>query len=329
MPEIVKMNCPICEGNVNAKVLLWSHDVCYKLPGKFAVVCCAQCSFVMSYPALTEEQLSEYYPSDYYGETPDVSTPKHKANLLELGQKLYQQLSRGKKVSHAALYHHPSVFDLALPIKQKPQKILDVGAGWGRFLSGAIGMGWQAEGLDFSPEIHRVGASLNIPVYEGSLGAVQDKLQGNYQLISMNHVLEHLDNPLETLKNARDLLEEGGVVRIQIPMWRPVFVRLLGAYWFPLDLPRHRWHFRVKDVRTLAEKAGFNHVMFVPETGTHPLQSSFRIWVRDHPKFKSLARFTSVDNKLVRLILLPLGLFLAVMGSPMEATFYLMADKKE
>jgi len=323
------MHCPICQSQVQAKVLLWSHDVCYKLDGEFAVVKCDSCGFVMSYPEMSEEQLGAYYPSDYYGDTPEVHTPENKADLLNLGKQLYADLQAGKRVNKAALYHKPAAFDLALLVQDKPAKLLDVGAGWGRFLSGALGMGWQAEGVDFSPEIQRVGKALDIPVYQGSLASAQDKLSGDYQLISMNHVLEHLDNPLQTLNLANELLADGGVLRVQIPMWRPSMVSLFGAYWFPLDLPRHRWHFRVKDVRALAKLAGFEQVMFVPETGTHPMQSSLRIWVRDHPKFKWLERFTSVDNRMVRLLLLPMGWLLAAMGKPLEATFYMLAEKKK
>jgi len=324
--DTLEASCPVCRKKVSADVLLWSGDICYKLPGEFAVARCEICGLVISYPEMSGAELSAYYPSDYYGDVPKVREPENRQALERLAKKLYRQLKRGKQMNRAALTHAPSAFDLALPVEKESGKLLDVGAGWGRFLSGAMGMGWQVEGVDFSPEIHRVGEALGIPVYQGALEDVCAKLSGDYQMISMNHVLEHLDRPLETLEVARSLLSPGGVVRIQIPLWRPFFVRCFGKYWFPLDLPRHRWHFRIQDVRVLAKLAGFDRVMVLPETGTHPWQSSLRIWLRDHPKLSRWQRFASVDNRLLRALLFPMGWYLAAVRRPMEATFYLMSE---
>jgi hypothetical protein len=91
-----------------------------------------------------------------------------------------------------------------------------------------------------------------------------------------------------------------------------------------LDLPRHRWHFSPADIRRIAKEVGLDRTLYLPETGTHPLSSSLRLWMRDHPWWQRWQGIGSVDNHLTRGILFPLGWCLAVLGRPLEATFYLM-----
>jgi SAM-dependent methyltransferase len=320
-----KIACPIC-GADRGITLLESNDVWLGFPGKFAVVRCECCGFVQSWPEMSVGEIAGYYPTSYYGEVPQALPPADRDGIVALGIRLFHQLQAGARRSRLALYTKPSVLDLALPHASGTGRLLDVGAGWGRFLAGAKAMGWQVEGLDFSPEIRRVGDALGIKVYQGELREHAGTL-GRYELISFNHVLEHLLDPVETLALARTLLAPEGVVRIQVPLWRPGFVHIFGRYWFPLELPRHRWHFRVRDIEAMARLAGYTRVLAVPEIGVHPLQSSARLWMRDHPFWKRWQHWASVDNRAVRLLLLPLGWLLAVSMRPMEATFYLQVGE--
>lgn len=322
-----RIACPIC-GADHGTMLLESSDVWLGFPGEFAVVRCNGCGFMQSWPEMSADEIGSYYPASYYGEVPQVATPANRAGIIAIGIRLFQRLQAGARCSRLALHTKPSLLDLALPHPSGTGRLLDVGAGWGRFLAGAKAMGWQVEGLDFSPEIRRVGDALGIKVYQGELRDHAATL-GSYDLISFNHVLEHLLDPVETLALARGLLAPAGVVRIQVPLWRPGFVRLFGRYWFPLELPRHRWHFRIRDIEAMARLAGYRRVLVVPETGVHPLQSSVRLWMRDRPFWKRWQHWAGVDNRIVRLLLFPLSWLLAAGMRPMEATFYLQAGEDD
>ncbi len=323
MTESLTINCPLC-GCTEGTAVLWGEEMVFHLPGRIAVVRCGQCTFHQSWPPLTLESLRKYYPAEYYGETPRPQPIRHHPFLLRLGRHLHRIIRGGRRISYLACVVPPSWIDLALPAQEEPGKLLDIGAGWGRFVAAAMSMGWKAEAVDFGDSILDIGKVLNIPVYRGTLEENLYCLSGGYDLISMNHVLEHLPSPLEALQTARALLNDGGVVRIQVPLWRPSFLGVFGKYWSPLDLPRHRWHFRPGDIGRLAAQAGFDRVLFLPETATSSLVASLRLWVRNRPTLRRWQHLTSVDNRVLRAALFPTGCALALLRRPFEATFYLM-----
>ena len=74
----------------------------------------------------------------------------------------------------------------------------------------------------------------------------------------------------------------------------------------------------------MARQAGFNRVMFLPETGTHILTSSLRLWLRHHPAWHRWESWASVDNRALRLATYPVGMAAALLRRPFEGTFYLM-----
>ncbi len=256
--ECANCSCP------RATPVLWGEDLLFHLPGRFAVVRCQQCGFHQSWPGMTVEMLQQYYPRTYYGRIPQPGRIRYRSFLLRVGRGLYRKIQRGAATSRLACLLPPSWLDLALPACRAPGKLLDVGAGWGRFVIGSTGMGWQAEALDFGPLALRLGELLGIPAYQGTLEENLPSLRSPYDLISFNHVLEHLPSPSETLRASEQVLANGGVVRIQIPLWRAGLVRLFGKYWSALDLPRHRSHFRPSDIRHLAKGAGFNRILYLP-----------------------------------------------------------------
>ena len=264
------------------------------------------------------------YPAEYYGETPRPQPIRRRPFLLCLGRHLHRIIRGGRRISYLACVVPPSWIDLALPAQEEPGRVLDIGAGWGRFVAAAMSMRWKAEAVDFGDSILDVGKVLNIPVYRGTLEENLYCLSGGYDLISMNRVLEHLPSLLEALQTARALLNDAGVVRIQVPLWRPSFLGVFGKYWSPLDLPRHRWHFRPADIGRLATQAGFDRSLYIPGPRTHPLSSSIKLWMRDQALLKRWHRFASVDNRVLRMALFPLGWWMGAIRRPFEATFYLM-----
>ncbi|GKS58650.1 hypothetical protein YTPLAS18_21770 [Nitrospira sp.] len=308
--------------------LLWGRDMMYDRLDRFAVVACRSCGFLQSWPYLSPEALGRYYPESYFAPVRRTERPHEADCLLALGRRLYARLQRGDSCSRLACRVPPKWIDLALPSHAEPGlpagRLLDVGSGSGRFLAGALSLGWHVEALDAGAKVDEVGQVLGIPAHQGTLDRIVGRLRPGFDLVSFNHVLEHVATPLETLKAARRLLSPGGVVRVQVPLWRPWCARLFGIYWSSLDLPRHRWHFRVEDIACLSRLAGFGRLLFLPETGTHILTSSVRLWLRHHPAWRRWESWASVDNRALRRATYPLGLAAALLRRPFEGTFYLM-----
>ena len=76
-----------------------------------------------------------------------------------------------------------------------------------------------------------------------------EKLQ-DLQYVSMIHVLEHLENPILTLKLIMDRLVDQGILLIQVPnIWSNPYVLTVGD---------HATHFDMHSLVNLLEKSGFD-----------------------------------------------------------------------
>jgi hypothetical protein len=86
----------------------------------------------------------------------------------------------------------------------------------------------------------------NVPFAAGSVAG-----------LTMFHVLEHLYDPRSYLIAAHRLLARDGRLVVQVPNAASWQFRLLGRSWNGVDVPRHLFDFRARDMETLLESCGF------------------------------------------------------------------------
>lgn len=124
--------------------------------------------------------------------------------------------------------------DLALP---KSSKILDFGCGYGNGMLCLQSMGYEnIYGVELGEQRVRV-ASRYFPgrVKGGSVTEAYEfgKEHGPFDLVVVHHILEHLRNPYETIKNLVPLLAPGGKILIAVPdiyTESPVYTALYFAH---------------------------------------------------------------------------------------------------
>ncbi|MGD0143580.1 MAG: class I SAM-dependent methyltransferase [Rhizomicrobium sp.] len=97
------------------------------------------------------------------------------------------------------------------------RRLLDIGSGPGFFLKTAKKRGWRVLGIEPSRSASAHSRSLGVEVAEGFFNAETAPGLGRYDAIQLNNVLEHVPYPTETLLLARDLLEPGGVLCVNVP----------------------------------------------------------------------------------------------------------------
>jgi 2-polyprenyl-3-methyl-5-hydroxy-6-metoxy-1,4-benzoquinol methylase len=132
-------------------------------------------------------------------------------------------------------------------------RVLDVGAGRGRFVATARAAGLDAHGLEPSA---RGLAAAGPHVAPGGV----DDVAGTWDAITLWHVLEHLDDPAGALTRLAGHLRPGGVLLVGVPNLDSVQARVGGPRWFHLDVPRHRTHFTARGARLALERAGLQVV---------------------------------------------------------------------
>ena len=136
---------------------------------------------------------------------------------------------------------------------KKTDKILDVGCGTAGWLS-------QLEKAGFS---NLYGIDKYVPdqllkkrtnVYQGELSDLKER---DFDLITLHHSFEHMQNPEEVLRRIYTILKADGICIIRIPVTDGVAWKKYRADWYQIDAPRHFFLYSEKAVKLLCEKAGF------------------------------------------------------------------------
>lgn len=134
---------------------------------------------------------------------------------------------------------------------RRPGKLLDIGCGDGSFLLAARQRGWQVQGTEFNP---REARQKGLDVVTGL-----DEIPGTavFDCVTLWHSLEHLCDPVTTLKKIRGLLSPTGSLLIAVPDIDGIQARLFGRRWFHLDVPRHLYHYSKRSMQALLQATGF------------------------------------------------------------------------
>lgn len=136
-------------------------------------------------------------------------------------------------------------------------KLLDVGCGGGRFLNRMKKRGWQVEGIDFDEQAtQRVASRYQIKTYVGDL--TQCALPDNsFDAITMSQTIEHLYDPLTTLRESLRILKPGGILIMTTPNVDSIGVHEFGQFWRGWEAPRHLHLFSVDSLQRITQGAGF------------------------------------------------------------------------
>ncbi|MFZ1977836.1 MAG: class I SAM-dependent methyltransferase [Bacteroidota bacterium] len=138
----------------------------------------------------------------------------------------------------------------------KPKEmLLDVGCGNGQFLADMRKLDWEVAGVEPDPQAARIAIDkFNLCVFSGTL--FQAKYPPNsFDAITMKHVIEHIIDPLELIRECYRILKPGGKLSIITPNAESLQNRLFKSSWFELDPPRHLHLFSLSTTIKLFELA--------------------------------------------------------------------------
>ncbi|WP_026952546.1 class I SAM-dependent methyltransferase [Algoriphagus mannitolivorans] len=138
-------------------------------------------------------------------------------------------------------------------------RLLDFGSGKGQFLAVANAMGWKGLGIETEAERakfarEKYGVEVLTSLY--SQGKIEN---GNFDLITLNHVLEHLPAPIELLKQlTNDNLAKGGILYLEVPRADSWQAKIAGNQWMHWDIPKHLSHWTAQSLIDQLKQLGFS-----------------------------------------------------------------------
>jgi len=132
--------------------------------------------------------------------------------------------------------------------------VIDIGCGNGAFLRalGSVMPGCELYGLELDER--NLVAMREIPRFAGLKVGDVTKLDGEYALITMVHVLEHLTDPFATLAALRRNLGAEGLLFIEVPN--------VAENPFDLVVADHATHFTPPALESLLVRAGLEPLLF-------------------------------------------------------------------
>ena len=194
--------------------------------------------------------LGHYYPAGYYSfERPHIER-RLKLAALRLRTRLW--LTSSPALRRPGWPWMPSQLPSWLEDLGLDDPILDVGSGGGAELAFLYRWGFRNllgvdPYLDVDIEVRR-----GFRLQRAELTAVS----GTFGLITLNHSLEHVPHPVETLVQVRERLAPHGRVVVSTPVMGKAAWREFGVGWIQLDPPRHLTIFTESGMAAAAAKAG-------------------------------------------------------------------------
>jgi 2-polyprenyl-3-methyl-5-hydroxy-6-metoxy-1,4-benzoquinol methylase len=265
--------CPVC-GSVERSLFykgLTDRVFCVA-DGAWDLYRCAQCSSGYLDPRPTPESIGRAYASYYTHDVEDHPIVRRKGRIRSLLHDLingYQNRRYGLRRSPALSIGRwllpllPSLRTAAdaecrhlPPLPAGGGRILDVGCGNGGFLMLAQQAGWRVEGLDLDAGAVQAARSRGLEVHHGGI-EVLSKYSACFDVITLCHVIEHVYDPITTLRRLYALLKPGGVLWLDTPNLASLGAMRFGPHWRDLDPPRHLVLFTPSSLMNSLVAAGF------------------------------------------------------------------------
>jgi len=241
-----KVNCPFCGSGDSSIYERYGSEL------QYTYVLCKNCSLVYQSPR-----------------------PKYDKHFIDAAYASYYQFSESVNLDDNTLIQHSSVemfreeVENLLKYDKVRTNVLDIGSAMGTFLYAARPHYKRAVGLDVSAQLaafaeKNTGATVFLQQFN------EFEYPEKFSLIHMSHVIEHVPNPVEWLNKAKSMLENGGVLVINVPnkfalgfRMQHFFYKLglkkqFSSTWSdPARIPDHLYEPTVKSMKMLLKNNGF------------------------------------------------------------------------
>jgi len=138
-------------------------------------------------------------------------------------------------------------------------RVVDLGCGDGALLGRLRARAGRAVGVEPDPLAAGRARQSGLKIHDGT---AEDLPRGvleasGFSWVFMTHALEHCLDVERALGNARDLLEDGGRIVIEVPNNEWFGLATVGRHWQWLDVPRHLNFFTTRSLQAFVERANF------------------------------------------------------------------------
>jgi 2-polyprenyl-3-methyl-5-hydroxy-6-metoxy-1,4-benzoquinol methylase len=277
--ESVK-ECPVC-GSTRRRVLYSGlrDNVFFCAPGDWVLHDCVDCRSAYLDPRPSAATLHLAYRTYYTHEEQEPISASSLRGLKYVRRVLtngYKNWRFGARLKPSGWLGAPFLFLLPfkrtaierefrhLPSLAKHGRLLDIGFGSGDFLYAAQAIGWAVAGIDTDSKVVSNALKRGLNVQQGNLEVFAAESNA-FDVITLSHVIEHVQEPIPVLEACYRLLKPGGRLWLETPNISSLGRIRFRNNWRGLETPRHLVIFNRRSLHTSLNQIGFTHVRDVPQ----------------------------------------------------------------
>jgi 2-polyprenyl-3-methyl-5-hydroxy-6-metoxy-1,4-benzoquinol methylase len=266
------VQCPVCGSESRTLLYEGLRDlIFFCAPGEWRLFRCTHCGSGYLDPRPSRKTIHLAYRNYFTHSAGDEVRPsvdRPFARIFANGYRNWRYGTRDRPSSWLGVLvkalqpRRRAQIDAEMRHLEKPRPgaaLLDVGCGNGVFLERARDIGWRVLGVEPDPRAAAVARSQGLDVHLGGI-EILDEISGEFDLITMSHVIEHVHDPISLLRACRRLLRSGGRIWIETPNLDSIGHSIYGASWRGLEPPRHLVLFTYLSLRRAVHQAEFNCV---------------------------------------------------------------------
>lgn len=279
-PEHLDLNmahvpCPLC-GSERYRTVVTAPDFETPYANTFRVVECEDCSMMYTSPRPSMNDLFRYFYADHY-------VCYTKAGLADEIREQYLCKSRYKALKH---------------LMPPRGRFLDVGCSYGYFLSFLNkNTDWDVYGCEPGKDMAAQAVSRGLQVKARTL-AQAGYPDCFFDMVYMSHVLEHVPDLRETVREIFRILKPGGLFITENPDVDAPIRKPFDTAWWGYHLPRHLSHFSRETMTRLLTSEGLDVLDIKPCFRPGPIAWSVQNAMKSKGYHDKMCSFFGVHNPL-------------------------------
>ncbi len=230
------MKCIICSAETK-QLPRARYDDRYGYRGYFPLTECCSCGHISLLAEFSDTELADLY-STYY--------PRSALTIED---------------------HHPHVevsgfiawlngaMSAAFRWVPKNVRVLDIGCGFGETLGYHKKRGCEVFGVEADENIRRVADKYGYTVHIGLFDS-KNFPHNSFDYVTMDQVMEHVQQPVKVLEGIARVLRPGGVAILSVPNAHGWGARLFGHRWIHWHAPYHMQFYSVRSINEAVSRSG-------------------------------------------------------------------------
>jgi 2-polyprenyl-3-methyl-5-hydroxy-6-metoxy-1,4-benzoquinol methylase/predicted RNA-binding Zn-ribbon protein involved in translation (DUF1610 family) len=237
--------CPLC-GKTHFSKMMTCKDH-YATKEDFELYKCDDCGFRFTQRFPVENEIGRYYAtSDYIS---------HSDTRKGLMNKVYHYV-------RSVMLEKKKEIVCRCAGKQRG-RLLDIGTGTGYFINRMHQDKWDVEAVEKNEDARNF-ALTHFGLKVCGDEALSEWKDSSFDVITLWHVMEHLQSINEVWQTFGRLLKDDGTLIIAVPNCSSADADFYKSFWAAYDVPRHLWHFSSETMKGLAQKHGFELKEILP-----------------------------------------------------------------